>query len=235
MGGGGERVGVADLGQDAGSGPDCDPGHGGRDLRERVGLQQGGDPHLQVLPAFEEDREGLGQAGGDLPCRACAGTVTVRSVRAVVIWSEGVPPLRISGAAWNVTCVICFGTGMGELGWGTEGLKQGQDGRVPQAGPRTRSRAGWMEVSRPRCGWLCGWRSGRGRRRMPGPWSARPVVSNSITDTNGDQATTWPTLDWLPLLLLQTTPQTHHVDTVLERIGSHCRPFALLSTRARCG
>lgn len=50
MGGGGERAGVAHLGQDAGTGPDRDLGHGGQDPREGVGLQQRSDADLSRAP-----------------------------------------------------------------------------------------------------------------------------------------------------------------------------------------
>lgn len=135
MGGDGERAGVADLGQDAGTGPDRDPGHGGQALRERASLQQGGDSHFQDFPAFEEDRERFGQAGDGLPCRAGAGDLHSRLGQGGLDLRGRAVDAHPRGDVGHDLCVL-FGAGPGRLGRGAVGLQQGQDGRVPQAGPR---------------------------------------------------------------------------------------------------
>jgi hypothetical protein len=48
--GGREGAAVADLDQDAGSGPDADSRHRRQDLRKRVGLQKFLDPPGQQFP-----------------------------------------------------------------------------------------------------------------------------------------------------------------------------------------
>jgi hypothetical protein len=63
VGCGGEGGGVADLGEDAGSGPDSDAGHRGKDRGKRVRLQQVFDLGLQVLAMVERVLQGSGEAG----------------------------------------------------------------------------------------------------------------------------------------------------------------------------
>ncbi|GGY18434.1 hypothetical protein GCM10010358_82070 [Streptomyces minutiscleroticus] len=188
MGGGGERAGVADLGQDAGSGPDRDPGHGGQGWRERVCPQQGGDTGLQGFPALEQDREGFGRAGDDLAGRGGADSRGG-------LFGQGGGDLAGQGAGTahprgglEHRPRQLLGAGPGQLGRGTEGLQHGQAGWVPQAGPSTRSRAGWTEVSRPRgrlevrvASWA---RSSSYPRTMAG--SARTLSSTSMLCSRWD-------------------------------------------------
>jgi hypothetical protein len=81
--GGWEGAAVADLDQDAGSGPDAHSRHRRQDPRKRVSLQEFLDPPGQQSPLVKDVGQGSGEARDDQRGRFGAGTVTVCSSRAV--------------------------------------------------------------------------------------------------------------------------------------------------------
>ena len=63
MGGGREGAGVADVDEDAGSGPDPDAWHRDQDLRKRMGLQEFLDPCGEEFALVKDGYQLSGQAG----------------------------------------------------------------------------------------------------------------------------------------------------------------------------